>query len=108
MAFRLHRVASRTAGATKQRCYLEIVVRFNRDIPTLVPATRLREQTQLDTYQLVSMLGSFNSCRLVALTDRSLLRGLLTQSLVTDHAREIITEKLYVRLVRYRAQVDHL
>ncbi|KAK1119498.1 hypothetical protein K0M31_013325 [Melipona bicolor] len=43
------RVVSRTAAKLKQRRYLEIVVRFNRDIPTLVASSRVPGQTQLDT-----------------------------------------------------------
>lgn len=43
------RVVSRTAAKLKQQHYLEIVVRFNRDIPTLVASSRVPEHTQLDT-----------------------------------------------------------
>lgn len=57
-------VPRHTAEELKQRCYLEIVVRFNRDIPTLVTSSRVPEvQTQLDTYQLVSTHESLDSCR---------------------------------------------
>lgn len=57
-------VPRHTAEELKQRCYLEIVVRFNRDIPTLVTSSRVPEvQTQLDTYQLVSIHESLDSCR---------------------------------------------
>lgn len=60
--------APHTAEELKQRCYLEIAVPFNRDIPTLVTSSRVPEQTQLDTYQLVSIHR--DSCRSPTLAER--------------------------------------
>lgn len=60
----------------KQRClYLEIVVRFNRDIPTLVTSSRVPEvQTQLDTTSwFLHTRASTPSCRSVT-TCRSAVR----------------------------------
>lgn len=75
-------VASHTGEELKQRCYLEIVVRFNRDIPTLVTSSRVPEvQTQLDTYQLVSTHESLDSCRSVTLAERIRFEELLSKSL---------------------------
>lgn len=75
-------IASHTGEELKQRCYLEIVVRFNRDIPTLVTSSRVPEvQTQLDTYQLVSTHESLDSCRSVTLAERIRFEELLSKSL---------------------------
>ena len=100
---------SRTAAKPKQRRYLEIVVRFNRDIPTLVASSRVPEQTQLDTWdQLVSMLGSLHSYRSVTLAEHSLSRELLSWSSWSDPPEKNHRKLLETLYTRFRADSDHL
>lgn len=109
-AFVSHRVMFRAAAKSKQRCYLEIVVRFNRDIPTLVASSRVPEQTQLDTYvrpvgfyaRQPRQLSFGNSCRAFAFPRAT------TAKPVTGSVAEKITENFQKRLPSFCIDSDHL